>query len=247
MLIIPAIDLKGGHCVRLTEGRKASAKVYDRDPVEVARSYSIAGASLIHLVDLDAAFREAGPDNRKIIRDIAQDIGAPIEVGGGIRTLADIEYVIDQVGARYAIVGTLAVREPALLAQAVKRFGDRVVVGIDARENRVAVRGWTDETELDALDLARRVADMGVQRIIYTDISRDGRLEGPNLEMTRRIAEASRISVTASGGISSLEDLDRLCEIESIGVDSVIIGKALYEGRFTLEAALARVNRWKAS
>jgi phosphoribosylformimino-5-aminoimidazole carboxamide ribotide isomerase len=153
--------------------------------------------------------------------------------------------VIDQVGARYAIVGTLAVREPALLAQAVKRFGDRVVVGIDARENRVAVRGWTDETEVDALDLARRVADMGVQRIIYTDISRDGRLEGPNLEMTRRIAEASRISVTASGGISSLEDLDRLCEIESIGADSVIIGKALYEGRFTLEAALARVNRTK--
>lgn len=243
MLIIPAIDLKNGRCVRLTEGREASAKVYDRDPIHVARSYEAAGATLIHVVDLDAAFLESRSSNREIIREIARAVTIPIEAGGGVRSLSDIEYLIADVGARYVVVGTLAAEDPNALIEAVSQFGDSIVAGIDARQNRVAVRGWTDETTIDAIELAKRVADIGVRRIIYTDITRDGKLEGPNFDMTRRIAEASAIEVTASGGVGSLEDLDCLCEIEPFGVDSVIIGKALYEGRFTLEAALARVNR----
>jgi len=243
MLIIPAIDLKNGRCVRLIEGCEASAKVYDRDPIEVARSYEAAGATLIHVVDLDAAFLESQYSNRAIIREIARAVTIPIEAGGGVRSLSDIEYLRADVGARYVIVGTLAATDPNALIEAVNQFGDSIVVGIDARENRVAVRGWTGETTIDAIELAKRVAKIGVRRIVYTDIARDGRLEGPNLDMTRRLAEACGINVTASGGVATLEDLDRLCEIEPFGVDSVIIGKALYEGRFTLEAALARVNR----
>jgi len=247
MLIIPAIDLKNGRCVRLTEGREASAKIYDRDPIEVARAYEAAGAALIHVVDLDAAFLESPSSNREIIREIARTGTIPIEVGGGVRSLSDIEYLIADVGARYVVVGTLAAEDPKALIEAVHKFGDSIVAGIDERENRVAVRGWTDETTIDAIELAKRVADIGVQRIIYTDITRDGKLEGPNFDMTRRIAEACALKVTASGGVGTLEDLDRLCEIEPFGVDSVIIGKALYEGRFTLEAALARVDRSNAS
>src|SRR6185436_11135318 len=173
----------------------------------------------------------------------ARAITIPIEAGGGVRSLSDIEYLRADVGARYVIVGTLAAENPNALIEAVNQFGDSIVVGIDARENRVAVRGWTGETTIDAIELAKRVAKIGVRRIVYTDIARDGRLEGPNLDMTRRLAEACGINVTASGGVGSLEDLDGLCEIERFGVDSVIIGKAFYEGRFTLEAALARVNR----
>lgn len=247
MLIIPAIDLKNGRCVRLTEGREASAKVYDRNPIEVARSYEAAGATLIHVVDLDAAFPESQSSNREIISEIARAVTIPLEAGGGVRSLSDIEYLIANVGARYVVVGTLAAQDPNALIEAVNQFGDSIVAGIDARENRVAVRGWTDETTIEAIGLAKRVAEIGVRRIVYTDITRDGRLEGPNLAMTRRIAEASAIRVTASGGVGSLEDLDRLCEIEPFGVDSVIIGRALYEGRFTLEAALARVNRSRPS
>jgi len=247
MLIIPAIDLKNRRCVRLTEGRETSAKVYDRDPIEVARSFQAVGATLIHVVDLDAAFLESQSSNREIIREIARAVTIPIEAGGGVRSLSDIKYLIAEVGVRYVVVGTLAAEDPNALIEAVNQFGDSIVAGIDARENRVAVRGWTDQTTIDAIELAKRVAEIGVRRIVYTDIARDGRLEGPNFDMTRRIAEASAIKVTASGGVASLEDLDRLCETEPFGVDSVIIGKALYEGRFTLEAALARVNRSRPS
>jgi phosphoribosylformimino-5-aminoimidazole carboxamide ribotide isomerase len=202
MLIIPAIDLKGGRCVRLTEGREESAKVYDRDPIEVVRGYEQAGARLIHIVDLDGAFLGARSENQNIIRRINSEVSIPIEVGGGIRSLADIESVLTDTGARYAIVGTMAVEQPDALAQAIKEFGDSIIVGIDAR----------------------------------------GDSEGPNIEMTRRVARASGVRVTASGGISSLEDLKQIAALESDGVDAVIVGKALYEGRFTLKAALAAIH-----
>jgi phosphoribosylformimino-5-aminoimidazole carboxamide ribotide isomerase len=245
MRVIPAIDLKGGRCVRLTEGREASAKVYDRDPLEVARAYERAGAKLIHIVDLDGAFLGATSANLQIIKRINGEITIPIEVGGGLRSLADIEFILRDVGARYSIIGTLAVEQPRLLKEAVAAFGDAVVVGIDARDGQVATRGWTEATRVAAIELACEVAGLGVARIIYTDIARDGRLKGPNLEMTREIARRSGVRVTASGGVGSLEDIARLSELESDGVDSMIVGKALYENRFTLKQALRAASSTK--
>src|SRR5712692_5323528 len=238
MLVIPAIDLRAGRCVRLTEGREASVKVYDRDPVEVASSYEGEGARLIHIVDLDGAFLAVASRNQEIVRRIVGEVKVPVEVGGGVRSIDDIRTLLEDVGARYVIVGTLAVENPHELETAISKFGDAIVVGIDARGRSVATRGWIESTRVDAVELARQVASIGAARIIYTDIARDGRLEGPNLETTRRIAEASGIRVTASGGVSSLEDIARLCDLEPHGVDSVIVGKALYEGRFTLQAAI---------
>jgi phosphoribosylformimino-5-aminoimidazole carboxamide ribotide isomerase len=243
MLVIPAIDLKGGRCVRLTEGREASAKIYDRDPLEVARGYEKAGAQLIHVVDLDGAFMGAASANLQIIKRINGEVGIPVEVGGGLRRLADIEFLLRDVGARYGIVGTVAVEQPDLLREAVAAFGDAIVVGIDARDGQVATRGWTEATRRDAIELACEVARLGVRRIIYTDIARDGRLKGPNFEATREIARRSGVRVTASGGVGALEDIAKLTELESDGVDSVIVGKALYENRFTLKQALKAAAR----
>lgn len=238
MRVIPAIDLKNGRCVRLVEGRKESAKIYDRDPVEVALGYERAGAEIIHAVDLDGAFDGAVSENQKIIRRIVRAVTIPIEVGGGVRSVADIETLINDVGARYVVVGTMAVEQPDALGEAAARFGDAIIAGIDARGGNVATRGWTESAQVTALDLAQTVASLGVQRIIYTDITRDGRLAGPSFEATREIARASGLRVTASGGVSSLDDITRLCELEADGVDSVIVGKALYEGRFKLEEAI---------
>ncbi|MEW6127450.1 MAG: 1-(5-phosphoribosyl)-5-[(5-phosphoribosylamino)methylideneamino]imidazole-4-carboxamide isomerase [Acidobacteriota bacterium] len=242
MKIIPAIDLKNGRCVRLVEGREASAKVYDRDPVEVARNYERDGATLIHIVDLDGAFLGATSDNQKIIQQITKEISVPVEVGGGVRSLADIENLIANLKARFVILGTLAVEHPEILRQAVKQFGDAIVVGIDARGREVATRGWTEATSVDAMSLAKQMADEGVERIIYTDITRDGKLAGVNVELTAELARVSGAQVTASGGVATLDDIRRLREVESDGVDSVIIGKALYENRFTLKAALAAAS-----
>jgi phosphoribosylformimino-5-aminoimidazole carboxamide ribotide isomerase len=243
MLVIPAMDLKGGRCVRLVEGREQSEKVYDRDPVEVALAYERAGARLIHVVDLDGAFLGAASANQKIIREIAASVKVPIEAGGGVRSLADIEFLLSHVGVRFCIIGTLAVEHPEIAAQALARLGDSIVVGIDARGSEVSIRGWTRAAEVSATDLARQMAELGATRIIYTDITRDGRLAGPNLEATREIAVAFGRATTASGGVSSLEDIANLCEIEPDGVDSCIVGKALYEGRFTLEEALAGTRK----
>ncbi|HST23048.1 MAG TPA: 1-(5-phosphoribosyl)-5-[(5-phosphoribosylamino)methylideneamino]imidazole-4-carboxamide isomerase [Blastocatellia bacterium] len=238
MLVIPAIDLKDGRCVRLTEGREDSARVYDRDPVEVAREYESAGARLIHVVDLDGAFLGAASENQKIIRRIADEVNIPLEVGGGVRSVDDIRNLLESIGTRYVIIGTLAIENPRALEQSISQFGDSVIVGIDARGRQVATRGWTETTQVDALAFAGQVVSLGVRRIIYTDIARDGRLAGPNFEMTREVALASGARVTASGGVSSLEDIQKLCALEVDGVDSVIVGKALYEKRFTLKEAL---------
>jgi phosphoribosylformimino-5-aminoimidazole carboxamide ribotide isomerase len=238
MRIIPAIDLKGGRLVRLVQGRENSATTYNKDPVGVALQYEAAGARSIHVVDLDAAFRGAASGNRQIIRDIVHGVKVPVEVGGGVRSIADIEELIEKTGARYVILGTLAVEQPDLVAEAVTIFGDAILVGIDARGREVSVRGWTHPASLDAVSLARSMVDLGVQRIIYTDITRDGKLEGPNFETTRLIAASSGARVTASGGISSLEDLRILAELEVDGCDSCIIGRAIYEGRFTVDQAI---------
>jgi phosphoribosylformimino-5-aminoimidazole carboxamide ribotide isomerase len=240
--VIPAIDLKDGRCVRLIEGREDSAKVYDRDPIEVARGYEREGAQLIHIVDLDGAFLGGASKNQKIVRRIVREVEIPVEVGGGVRSFDDSRVLLEDVGARYVIVGTMAIENPAALRQAIGEFGGAIVVGIDARGRSVATRGWIEPTDVDAIELARGVAEMGATRIIYTDISRDGTLAGPNLELTRCIAEASGITVTASGGVSSLKDIERLRDLEPYSVDSVIVGKALYEGRFSLRDAIAQAS-----
>lgn len=241
MLIIPAIDLKKGRCVRLTEGKPDSERVYDEDPISVAKQFESDGAQLIHVIDLDAAF-DGASENRRIIREIADAVDVPIEVGGGIRSIADIALLLKEARARHVILGTIAIEQPETLRSAVEQFGDAIVVGIDAKNDLVATRGWMESTPVKAVELARLVSSIGVRRIIFTDISRDGRLEGPNLEATRRIAVESGLSVTASGGVSSLDDIKSICLLERFGVDAVVVGKAIYEGRFSLGDAIAQAN-----
>lgn len=250
MLIIPAIDLREGLCVRLTQGRKEDVKVYAADPAELAHDYQDSGAQWLHIVDLDGAFSDPNSRNRQVLGEIISRIEIPVQFGGGLRSLADIEQVIE-LGVARVVLGTLAVESPEVLAEALGLFGaERVAVGIDARNGRVLTRGWNTDGELSALELAQRVAGLGVERIVYTDIARDGMLTGINIEQTCTIARESGLKVTASGGIASLADLAKLrtaCSVErpaSKGcVDSVIIGKALYEGRFTLEDALREKPR----
>ncbi|HZS48598.1 MAG TPA: 1-(5-phosphoribosyl)-5-[(5-phosphoribosylamino)methylideneamino]imidazole-4-carboxamide isomerase [Blastocatellia bacterium] len=237
MLIIPAIDLKKGRCVRLTQGAKESTKIYNGDPAEIAAQYEAEGATRLHVVNLDGAFGDSDSENIKAARRIFKAVTIPVQFGGGITGTADVERLLD-TGARYVIVGTLAQEQPDLLKEMVKRFGSKIIVGIDAKDGVVRTRGWEQSAQTRAADLALAVATAGVGRIVYTDIARDGMLTGVNLAATSEIARTSGLRVTASGGVGSLDDLQKLKEIEADGVDSVIVGKALYEGRFTLKEAL---------
>jgi phosphoribosylformimino-5-aminoimidazole carboxamide ribotide isomerase len=237
MLIIPAIDLKDGQCVRLLQGRKSDVKVYNNDPVEIAKRFEAAGASMLHVVDLDGAFRGTASRNRKTVYRIIRALEIPVQFGGGLRTVSDVQQMIE-FGAAQVVLGTLAAESPETLENFVQLFGFRICVGIDARNGLVLTRGWEREEKLSAVDLAQRVADAGVDRIVYTDVARDGTLGGCNIEQTCAVAQASGLRVTASGGVSSLEDIKQLVQARACGIDSVIIGKALYEGRFTLQEAL---------
>jgi phosphoribosylformimino-5-aminoimidazole carboxamide ribotide isomerase len=243
MLIIPAIDLRNGKCVRLSQGRKDAPIVYSDDPITVAQDFELAGAQLLHIVDLDAAFSDGGSPNRDLLGQIVRAIEIPVQFGGGLRTAKDVEAIL-KLGVKRAIVGTLAVESPETLADLVREFGDsgsdRIAVGIDAKDGEVMVRGWEQRGKIRAAELARLVAQAGVERIIYTDVARDGMMSGPNVEQTRLLARESGLKVTASGGVSSLADLERLKQLESVGVDSVIVGKALYERRFTFAEAIKR-------
>ena len=241
MLIIPAIDLKNGRCVRLTQGAKTSSKVYEGDPAEIARKYADEGAGRLHVVNLDGAFGDSDADNLEAARNIFKSVSIPVQFGGGITGIADVDRILD-IGASYVIVGTLAQEHPELLDELVRRFGKKIIVGIDARDGIVRTRGWEQSGQTRAVDLARNVAAVGVERIIYTDIARDGMLTGVNLETTCEIAETSGLKVTASGGIGSLDDLVRVKKLELLGVDSVIVGKAIYEGRFSLPEALKTIE-----
>jgi phosphoribosylformimino-5-aminoimidazole carboxamide ribotide isomerase len=237
MLIIPAIDLREGKCVRLTQGRREDVKVYDGEAAEIAKGFEDAGARMLHVVDLDGAFADMNSQNRKVVRRIIRSVGIPVQFGGGLRSVTDVQQMIE-FGAAQVVIGTLAAESPETLEKFVQLFGFRVCVGIDARDGLVLTHGWEKAGRLTAAALARRVADAGVDRIVYTDVSRDGTLTGVNLEQTCAIARESGLRVTASGGVSSLEDLRQLKTITKCGVDSVIVGKALYEGRFTLKEAL---------
>ena len=241
MLIIPAIDLRQGGCVRLAQGRREGATRYEHSPVEIAKRFEQGGARLLHVVDLDAAFSEGDSPNRQVLREIIRAIEIPVQFGGGLRKTDDVKEVLE-LGVGRAVVGTLAVESPELLEELVHIFGgDHIAVGIDAKDGEVMVRGWERQGRISAIDLAKIVAKAGVERIIYTDVTRDGMLAGVNIEQTLLLAQESGLKVTASGGVSSVDDLKALKQLSKFGLDSVIVGKALYEGRFTLGEAFQAV------
>ena len=242
MLVIPAIDLRGGRCVRLAQGRSSEMRVYDWEPLDVAKRFVDSGAELIHVVDLDGAFAGHGSPNRAIVSELVKEAGIPIQFGGGIRSVDDIQELIEQ-GVSRVILGTLATESLDALKIIVERFDEAVAVAIDARDGQVMSRGWKSMTESSATELSAKVSGVGVKRIIYTDIARDGMFSGVNIEQTNAVARSGAISITASGGIGSLDDLRTLNEKRNRLVDSVIVGKALYEGRFSLKDAIQTATR----
>ena len=236
MILYPAIDLKDGACVRLLRGDMAQATVYADDPAAQARAFAQAGCQWLHVVDLDGAF--AGrPVNRAAIEAIVAAVDVPIQLGGGIRDLATLEAWL-AAGISRVVLGTAAVRDPAFVEAACAAHPGRVAVGIDARDGRAAVDGWAETSDVPALDLARRAAQVGAAAIVYTDIARDGALEGPNLAATRTIAQAVEVPVIASGGVAGLSDLAALKALEDDGVAGVIVGRAFYDGRIDPTAAI---------
>jgi phosphoribosylformimino-5-aminoimidazole carboxamide ribotide isomerase len=242
MLIFPAIDLRNGKCVRLVQGRAKDETIYDEDPVAVALRWKKDGAEWLHLVDLDGAF--AGePRQLSVVREIIKNAALPAQLGGGIRTLDQMREAF-KAGVERVILGTVAVTGPDLVRRACAAFGwERVVVGIDARDGFVAVKGWQDLSSRHFLDVARQMHDLGCRRVVFTDTSKDGMLTGPNIQATGKLAEETGLSVIASGGVSSLEDIYALGHLEQLGVEGVIVGKALYEEKFTLREAILAANK----
>ncbi|MDH3998633.1 MAG: 1-(5-phosphoribosyl)-5-[(5-phosphoribosylamino)methylideneamino]imidazole-4-carboxamide isomerase [Desulfuromonadales bacterium] len=237
MIILPAIDLKEGRCVRLEQGLMEKDTVYNDNPGEQARLWQDQGGEYLHIVDLDGAFAGV-PKNKEAIKQIVAAVTIPTELGGGIRDLETIEAYLD-LGISRVILGTVAKENPELVAEACKKFPGQIVVGIDAKDGLVAVRGWAEVTTKRATDLALDMEGMGVSAIIYTDISRDGMMQGPNIEATKALAEAISIPVIASGGVSSLDDIRNLMQIEDSGIEGVITGKAIYNGSLDLQQAVA--------
>jgi phosphoribosylformimino-5-aminoimidazole carboxamide ribotide isomerase len=236
MLVIPAIDLKAGQCVRLYQGDMDQATVYSADPVAVALRWQTEGAERLHVVDLDGAV--SGKEvNTAVITQICASLTIPVQVGGGIRNLDTIERLLS-LGVSRTILGTVAYRQPEIVALACRRFPGQITVGIDARGGKVAVQGWTEATELDAIDLARRCKDLGVSEIVYTDIARDGTQQGVNLAATLALARAVSLPIIASGGVASLNDIEQLARAEANGIVGVIVGRALYTGAVNLAEAI---------
>lgn len=240
MIVIPAVDIKNGKCVRLLQGRMDKETVFSDDPASMAVRWEKAGAKMIHVVDLDGAFKKS-PQNLISIRNILERVKADIQVGGGIRDTGIIEILLD-LGVKRVIIGTEAIRDPGLVKAACKAFPGRIVVGIDARNGLVAIEGWTQTTRIKAIEVAKQFEDSGVTAINFTDIHRDGMQTGPNIEETRRLAEAVSIPVVASGGVSTLQDIIDLLPLQKVGVVGVITGKALYSGTLNLEDAI-RVSK----
>jgi phosphoribosylformimino-5-aminoimidazole carboxamide ribotide isomerase len=237
MQVFPAIDLLDGKAVRLEQGRPESAKIYSHAPWEVARKFATAGAPRLHVVDLDAALSGGAKHNHETIQKILAAAGdMEVEVGGGIRTMELCARILS-LGARYAVMGTAAIKTPKVVRDACKRYPQRIVVAVDARAGKVAVEGWKEDTDSDAVEIGQQVANAGAAAVLYTDIGRDGMRTGPNLEATARLAATIKpCAVIASGGMSKLDDIH---QVRKTGATAVVIGKALYEGAFTLEEALA--------
>ncbi|MGB3310614.1 MAG: 1-(5-phosphoribosyl)-5-[(5-phosphoribosylamino)methylideneamino]imidazole-4-carboxamide isomerase [Nodosilinea sp.] len=245
MEVIPAIDLIDGRCVRLYQGDYAQTEVFNDNPVEVAQQWVEQGATRLHLVDLDGA-KSGKPENWQAIAAIVQAVDIPVEVGGGLRDRARVTDLFS-IGVRYAILGTAAIENPELVSDLAGEFPGQIIVGIDARDGKVATRGWLETSEVDAIALAQQMAQRGAAAIIYTDIQRDGTLQGPNIPAMRAMAEAVSIPVIASGGVGALRDLLSLLPLESQGVAGVIVGRALYTGDVSLKEAVRAVGngRWQ--
>ena len=247
MLLIPAIDLKDGRCVRLKQGDMDQSTIFSEDPAAMARKWVDAGARRLHLVDLNGAF--AGkPQNHAAIKAILQEVGddIPVQLGGGIRDLDTIERYIDD-GLRYVIIGTAAVKNPGFLKDACSAFGGHIIVGLDAKDGKVATDGWSKLTGHEVADLGKKFEDYGVESIIYTDIGRDGMLSGINIDATVRLAQALTIPVIASGGLAGMADIEKLCAVEDEGVEGVICGRAIYTGDLDFAAAQLRADQLAAA
>ena len=244
MLIIPAIDLKDGRCVRLQQGRMESATVFAEDPVAMARHWAAQGAKRLHVIDLNGAI--AGrPKNEKVIRDMIQALEGklPIELGGGIRDLDTIENYID-AGVSYVVIGTAAVKNPGFLSDACYAFPGRIIAGLDAKDGKVAVEGWSKMTGHDVVDLAKKFEEYGVEALIYTDIGRDGMMGGVNIEATLKLAQSIKTPIIASGGLNSIKDVQSVCAtLAPEGIIGAIAGRALYEGKLDLKKAQAAADK----
>ena len=235
MIIIPAVDIKNGKCVRLFQGRMDEETVFSDDPAAMAKRWEDEGAEIIHVVDLDGAV-EKSPRNLTAIRKIIESVNAHIQVGGGIRNEKTVRMYLD-LGIKRVIIGTVAIQKPKLVKDICKAFPEQIVVGIDSRKGLAAIEGWTETTQIKSIDLAKQFEDCGVAAINFTDINRDGMQTGPNIDETRRLAEAVSIPVIASGGVSTIEDIINLMPLKSVGVVGVITGRALYSGSLDLKAA----------
>lgn len=245
MEVIPAIDLLEGQCVRLYQGDYSQSEIFSNNPVDIARQWADQGATRLHVVDLDGA-KQGKPANQKAIEAIVREISIPVQVGGGLREAGSVAQLLS-LGVDRAILGTVAVENPQLVEALCQEFPGKIAVGIDARNGKVATRGWLETSQVTAITLAQTMANLGVATIIYTDIHRDGTLTGPNLEALRELAEAIEIPVIASGGVSSLTDLLSLLALETLGVNGAIVGRAIYTGDVNLTEAIRAVGdgRWQ--
>jgi phosphoribosylformimino-5-aminoimidazole carboxamide ribotide isomerase len=240
VLIIPAVDIKNGQCVRLAQGDFGRVTVYAEDPVDMARLWAMKGARRVHIVDLDGSV--AGlPKNAPIVVDIAKSMSAPVEVGGGIRNMETVDYYLKN-GVSSVILGTAAIQDEGFVKAAAQMYPGKIILGIDALDGQVAVRGWTQKTSQNAIDLARRYEKCGIQAIVYTDIQRDGMQTGVNVEQTRMLAKAVSIPVIASGGVATLADIDALLAVQDCSFYGVIVGRALYTGAIVLEEAISKTQ-----
>jgi phosphoribosylformimino-5-aminoimidazole carboxamide ribotide isomerase len=240
MLIIPAIDIKGGRCVRLLQGREQDETVFSDDPVAMALQWEVQGAEMLHVIDLDGAFQKK-PQNIEVIQKIIDRVRVPVQLGGGIRNMDTMKMYL-HMGVSRVILGTEALRDTTLIYDALRLFPGQIIVGIDARNGFAAIEGWTETTKVRSVDLARRFEGCGLAAIIFTDIHRDGMQTGPNIRETERLAKAVSIPVIASGGISSMDDIKRLLYVKSSGIIGVIIGRALYAGTIHLKEVIEFVK-----
>jgi phosphoribosylformimino-5-aminoimidazole carboxamide ribotide isomerase len=235
MLIIPAIDIRGGNCVMLTQGKFEAETIYSKEPVFIAKMFETQGAKRIHIIDLDGAFAGT-PQNLSILKKIKETVSVELEFGGGIREIGTIEKIAD-MGIDKIILGTVAVFNPDIVKEAVKKYKDKIIIAIDVYDDKIAVGGWKEITQYDALEFAKNIADMGVKEIITTDIKKDGMMEGPNIDSIKKLCK-SGLAVVASGGISTIEDVQKLLVLEEHGVTGMIIGKALYNDSIKLDEAI---------